>query len=105
MMGAAVANLIAMFIYNTVRFTFIWKKFGLQPFGWKNLALLVSGSALILIVFFIPSLANLFIDGVLRSLIFIILFGLLIIKGNFSEEINTLWQKWFGKIATGFNKK
>lgn len=98
MMGAAVASLIAMTIYNGVRFTFIWKKFGLQPFGWKNLWLLLVGSALIAVVYFIPSFSNLFIDGILRSALFVALFGVLIIKGNFSEEINLLWIKWSAKI-------
>jgi len=98
MMGAALANVAAMLLYNSLRFFFIWKKFGLQPFSWKNGILLMSGICIIILIYLVPSLNNLFIDGILRSLLFILLFGLLIVKGNFSDEINWLWQKWSRRI-------
>jgi hypothetical protein len=98
MIGAAFANVIAMVLYNSLRFLFIWKKFGLQPFSWKNGQLLISGSVLIIVVSLIPYLGNLYVDGVVRSLLFALLFGILIIKGNFSDEVNWLWQKWSRKI-------
>jgi O-antigen/teichoic acid export membrane protein len=98
MMGAAIANVIAMFLYNALRFVFIWKKFGLQPFGWKNGLLLLSGSLLIFLIYLVPFLGNLYIDGIIRSMLFVLLFGLLIIRGNFSDEVNWLWQKWSRKI-------
>ena len=98
MLGAAFANLTAMVLYNTVRFIFIWKKFGLQPFTWKNGVLLVTGAALIGCVYLLPGFSNLYVDGVVRSSIFITLFALLIIKGRFSDEVLFLWNKWRKKI-------
>jgi O-antigen/teichoic acid export membrane protein len=98
MIGAAFANVIAMLLYNTIRFIFIWKKFGLQPFGKKNGIILLAGSLLIYLVYIIPAFSNLFIDGILRSALFILFFGILVIKGNFSDEINWLWQKWSRKL-------
>ena len=98
MMGAAIANVIAMLLYNSLRFVFIWKKFGFQPFEIKNGLLLLFGSALIALVYILPGFNNLFIDGIARSLVFIVLFGVLIIKGRFSEEINWLWEKWSAKL-------
>jgi O-antigen/teichoic acid export membrane protein len=98
MMGAALANVVAMLLYNTLRFIFIWKKFGMQPFGWKNLVLLLTGSLVILVVYMVPHMGNLYIDGVLRTILFTGLFALLVIKGNFSDEVNQLWVKWSGKI-------
>ena len=98
MIGAAIANVIAMLFYNSLRLLFIWKKFVLKPFSWKNGQLLISGSVLIIVVSLIPYLRNLYIDGVVRSLLFALLFGILIIKGNFSDEVNWLWQKWSRKI-------
>ncbi len=98
MMGAAIANVAAMLLYNSLRFFFIWKKFGLQPFGIKNGLILVSGSVLIALVYIMPSFSNLYIDGIIRTIIFLLLFGILVVKGNFSEEINWLWQKWSRKL-------
>lgn len=101
MIGAAMANVVAMLLYNSLRFIFIWKKFGLQPFGQKNLVILFTGSLLIAIIYMVPQMGNLFIDGIFRTLLFIGLFCTLVIKGNFSEEINDLWFRWSSKILKG----
>ncbi|MBC8152688.1 MAG: oligosaccharide flippase family protein [Bacteroidetes bacterium] len=39
--GAAVAAALATAIFNAGRTWFVWYKFGLQPFGWQNAAILV----------------------------------------------------------------
>ena len=98
MVGAALATVIAMLLYNTVRFVFLYKTFGLQPFGWRNLVLLISGSALIGLVYFIPAFPNIWLDGICRSALFIGAFGLLVVKAKFSEEVNFLWTKWSRKL-------
>lgn len=41
LIGPAYANLISFSVYNAVRYYFLWKKFGLQPFSWKTLELLI----------------------------------------------------------------
>lgn len=104
MTGAAIANVVAMVLYNSIRFLFIWKKFGLQPFGWKNLIIVVAGSLLIAVVYLIPHMGNLYIDGIIRTTVFIALFGTLAVKGNFSDEINQLWSKWSGRFFNTIKK-
>lgn len=98
MMGAALANVIAMTIYNGIRFVFLWKKFGLQPFTWRNAAVLLGGSALIAAVYIIPAHSNLFIDGILRSLLFGVLFVFMVLRFHLSEELQALWEKWRTKL-------
>ena len=98
MMGAALANVIAMTIYNGIRFVFLWKKFGLQPFTWRNAAVLLGGSALIAAVYIIPAHSNLFIDGILRSLLFGALFVFMVLRFHLSEELQALWEKWRTKL-------
>lgn len=98
MVGAAIANVIAMFIYNTIRFAFLWKKFGLQPFGINNFRVLVFGSSIIAAVYLIPSFSNIYIDGLIRSLLFAGIFGFFIIRFKMSEEVSFLWSKWSKKI-------
>ncbi|HSC55373.1 MAG TPA: lipopolysaccharide biosynthesis protein [Phnomibacter sp.] len=99
MKGAAVANIIAMTMYNGLRFAFLWKKFGLQPFTWRNAAVLLGGCVLIAAVYMIPALPNLYVDGVLRSLLFAALFGIAVIYFKLSEEMDWLWQKWSRKLG------
>jgi O-antigen/teichoic acid export membrane protein len=98
MIGAAIANLIAMVIYNSIRFAFLWIKFGLQPFTLQNLAVLLAGMALIAGVYFIPAMDNLFVDGILRSGLFVALFGFIVIHFRLSDEIMQLWEKWSRKL-------
>jgi hypothetical protein len=87
-----------MTIYNGIRYVFLWKKFGLQPFTWRNAVVLVGGSVLIALVYIIPAMPNLFVDGLLRSLLFAGVFSFLVIRLKLSEEIDWLWQKWSRKL-------
>ncbi len=98
MIGAAIANVIAMFIYNSIRFVFLWKKFGLQPYSLNNVWVLVFGTAIIAGVYFIPVFSNIFLDGLIRSLLFTGLFGFFIIYFKMSEEVSFLWSKWSRKL-------
>lgn len=97
MVGAALANVIAMFIYNGIRFLFLYWKFGLQPFTTKNLWVLLGGAAIILGVFLVPALPNLFVDGLLRSAVFVVAFVFLVVRFHLSEEVDWLWDKWVVK--------
>jgi O-antigen/teichoic acid export membrane protein len=101
MIGAAIANVTAMFIYNGIRFVFLWKKFGLQPFTWRNLAVLLGGASVISLVYIIPALPNLYVDGLLRSILFACLFGFMVIRFRMSEELQVLWEKWRKKLFIG----
>lgn len=48
MYGPAIANIFAFTIYNAIRYVFIWKKFGMQPFTIKTLyALVIAGTAFV----------------------------------------------------------
>jgi O-antigen/teichoic acid export membrane protein len=100
MIGAAIANVIAMTIYNGIRYAFLWYKFGLQPFTWRNAAVLAGGCLLIAGVYLIPVMPNLYLDGLVRSLLFATLFSWAVIYFKLSEEIDWLWQKWSRKLIS-----
>ncbi len=97
--GAAVANLIAIIIYNSIRFVFIYKKFGMQPFTLKSICILLFGCIAGTIAHFIPVISNLFIDGILRTPAFIILFGTLILSFKISEDSQVIFNKILGFIG------
>jgi O-antigen/teichoic acid export membrane protein len=102
MVGAALATVVSMLMYNGVRFWFLYYRFGLQPFDWRNAAVLGSGGVLIGLVYAIPSLPNLWIDGICRSAVFFTAYATLIVRAGFSGEVNLLWRKWSGKILHTF---
>jgi O-antigen/teichoic acid export membrane protein len=94
LMGAAYATVIALTFYNVMRFAFLWYKFGLQPYTFKDLLIIVIGVAATVITFFIPRLDNLFVDTALRCLVFSILFFPLLYVAKISEEVNALVLKY-----------
>ncbi len=98
MQGAAIANVIAMIVYNTVRFLFLYFKFGLQPFTLKTLWILTGATALVAAIYFLPRFQNLFVDGIVKSAVFAAIFGFLVIRYRLSDEISALYEKWYPKL-------
>lgn len=73
--GAGIANLISITIYNSIRIIFLWKKFRLFPFTMQSLYTVLLAAACYGICHFsfinIHGLAGMF----LRSITFILLFA------------------------------
>ncbi|HVI43889.1 MAG TPA: oligosaccharide flippase family protein [Chitinophaga sp.] len=87
--GSGYSSLISMFVFNTIRYFFIWKRFGLQPFSFNTLkalaiALLAYGLCLL-----IPSTGNVYADILIDSSVFAVLFGSGILVTKVSMDINS----------------
>lgn len=74
LVGLAYSLLISLTIYNTVRYVFIYRTFGFQPYTYTCLLAVIISGVIYLIVYFVPHYSNIFIDGLLRSLLFAGLF-------------------------------
>ena len=85
--GPAISNLIGFTIYNGIRYTFLYRKFGMQPFTSKTLytVLLGAGSFLICYLLFNDYLGIGWI--ILRSCCFILLFGGAAVFFNLSPDL------------------
>jgi O-antigen/teichoic acid export membrane protein len=68
--GLAFSNLIAYTIYNSVRFTFLYKKFGLQPYTWKHGFFLLASIGLMLLVHLIPAANNFVLNIAIQSFVY-----------------------------------
>lgn len=101
MMGAAMANILAVALYNGLRWVFLYYKFGLQPFTWQTLLVFLAGIGLIGLVYLIPQAGNLYIDGIWRSALFASLFLIFVLLSGVSEEVQQLWKKW---VLNNFRK-
>jgi O-antigen/teichoic acid export membrane protein len=103
--GAGLATLFSSLFYNVYRWGFLYKEFRLQPFQWKNMELLLIAVVLTILLYWLPEFPNVFalqfaniaIDIALRSTLFVATLGSIIIKRHYSQEINTLWNKWSRK--------
>jgi O-antigen/teichoic acid export membrane protein len=92
--GAAIATLIAMFVYNAVKFLFLWFAFGLQPFNKNTFKVVLVILAFLGVFYFWPQekedLIITAISVLLKTLIITSLFGTIVFRLKLSKEINTL---------------
>lgn len=86
-MGPAYGNLIALTVFNLIRFIMIWKIFKLQPFTPENGKALLMGAIAFLLIYFIPDTGNIYINVIIRSILFVLVFGWMILRFRISEDI------------------
>ncbi|MBS1656261.1 MAG: polysaccharide biosynthesis protein [Bacteroidetes bacterium] len=100
--GSAYATLIAFTIYNFVRFVIIWKLFKMQPFTLENLKTIAIALICFLLCWLIPAINDLYLDVIVKSIPFMLIYGFLIIKANISKDINDLYYGAFNRIKRIF---
>ena len=89
--GPAWANLIALTMFNAVRFTYIWRFFRIQPFTKATLFAIIIAAACIFGIHFIPTMVNMYVDVIIRSGIYAGLFAGAILLLNISPDITGLY--------------
>jgi O-antigen/teichoic acid export membrane protein len=104
LMGAAYSSLISITFYNAMRFGFLWVKFGLQPYSFRNLTAIIIAIICTTIVYYIPSTSSVVLDTLIRTLAFLTLFCPSIYYFKGSEEINALVEKYVFSRITIFKK-
>lgn len=98
LMGAAYSFLISLAVYNTMRFGFLWFKFGFQPYSFKSFLGVVIAVICTLVCYYIPRLPSIFADAAVRSSVFIFLFLPAIYYSRISEEINQIIRNLLKRI-------
>lgn len=96
--GAAISNVVAMAIFNFVRFMFIYKKYGWQPYSFAHLKVITVGIILFLLVRAIPFMMNIYVDAIFRAVLFAGLFIPAMLRMNVSEDFNATANKVFSRI-------
>lgn len=91
MIGPAVAGLISFAVYNIIRYLFLFRKFGMQPFDAKTVYTLLLTAACFVVAYFpFRNLTGLH-WMVLRSLAFVIPFGIAMIALKLSPDAIPVW--------------
>lgn len=104
--GLAYSNLIALTLYNSIRFTFLYKKFNLQPYTFKHGIFLLASIGLMLGIHQLPMASNFAINIAIQSVSFGIGFYLLTQWINPAPEILAIVRNFFLKnIPALFGKK
>jgi O-antigen/teichoic acid export membrane protein len=86
--GAALASLISKFIYNFIKFLFLYKKFRFQPFDYKFILLIVISLTAYAASLLIPQLSNYILDIVVRSTAISIVFLVPVYFLGISDDMN-----------------
>jgi O-antigen/teichoic acid export membrane protein len=103
-LGLAYANLISLTVYNMVRYVFLLKKFGFQPYTFKSLLTLLMAAGSFFITWLMPIEAPWFFSIIIRSLIFCLIFIPLILKSNVAPEIKEVINKLAKKVMNVIKK-
>jgi len=102
--GLAFSNLIALTLYNSVRFGFLYKKFNLQPYTWRHGFFLLSSITLMLLINMLP-IANNFVANILiQSFSFGISFYVLAYWINPAPEILNFFNDFIQNKIPAFFK-
>ena len=91
--GAALASCITYFLFNLLRYIFIWKKFGFQPYSFVFVKVILVGVISFLLVVILPHLTNAYFDILLRGSIVTIFFWSAIVGLRVSKDINAILKK------------
>lgn len=91
-LGPAYGNLIALIIFNGLRYGMIWKLFGLQPFTWNNLKALLLAVFIFAPLWFLGNLFSPLAGIAVKSILFTVVFSFLILRWNVSADLNDLFR-------------
>lgn len=90
--GPAISNLIAISIYNGIRYIFLLKKFKMQPFSAKTIYTLLAGAAAYLACYLLFDRYQGLGWMLLRSSVFVILYGAAVLYFDLSPDVMPVWQ-------------
>lgn len=97
--GAALATLISLALFNVMRYVFIWQKYRIQPLSKQTVYVLLTSGLLFAINYIIPMIKPWPVDLFVRSLLLSLIYGFIVLRFRFSEDINNLVGKYLPRIA------
>lgn len=96
--GAALAACFTYFLYNLLRYLFIWKKFGMQPYTVDFAKVILFAAIAFFLAIAIPSIGETYIDIMIRGLMVGISFALMIYKSGVAPDINHTIENVLSKL-------
>lgn len=91
-LGPAIAQFISYSVYNAIRIFFLWKKFKLFPFTRNSLYTVIAGAILFAITYFTCMNLHGFPGLVIRSLLFLVLYGTAVVYLKLSPDLKPVVQ-------------
>ncbi len=95
MVGAAIATLCSLAIFNIIKLIFIWLQFKIQPFSDKTIRLLFIGGLCFLLCFYLPVNFHPVINILIRSLVLTLIYFIAVYEFRISDDFNDSIRKTF----------
>ena len=92
--GSAIATLIAVVVYNTIKVVFVKMKFDMLPFTKQTLKISVLIVLCVLVFYFWEFPFNAYANIILKSILIGLVYVFLIFKLNVSEDISDMFSKY-----------
>ncbi|KAB1071409.1 oligosaccharide flippase family protein [Tamlana haliotis] len=92
--GAGLATFIAIFMYNSVKLYFVYRKFKMFPFTWNSLKITALIVLTVLLFYFWEFPFHPIVNIALKSFLVAILYGGVVYRFNFSEDISLLINRY-----------
>lgn len=102
--GAAIATLIALLVFNLLKYVFIWWVIGIQPFTIHTLGAFGAAAVTYGVQYFMPNMQHIGLDLMLRSVLVGGVFVALTLLLQLSPDANRFWQSVWHKV-TGTKKQ
>ncbi len=99
--GAAIGAALALIIFNSVKYIFIYVKFGLQPFTVNTVKVLVISLFTLLVNYLLPTLERPMLDFIFRSSIITLFFGGAVYFSNASEDGSRIVNQYIKRKPRG----
>lgn len=85
--GPAIADLITLSIYNLIRWLFLYRRYRLQPFGWKSIYALLLGLTGFVVCQLLFDRFHGFVWMIARCVVFIVIYGTGVVAGRLSDDL------------------
>ncbi|MEL6865830.1 MAG: oligosaccharide flippase family protein [Bacteroidota bacterium] len=92
-LGAALATLASLSLYNALKLGFIWYRFGIQPFSRATLQLLAIAGFTFLVAYLLPLDFHPLINIAIRSTVLSLIYIPTVLYFNISPEASDLWRQ------------
>lgn len=92
--GSALATLIAVLLYNTIKIVFVKVKFNMLPFTKQTIKISILLLVCVLVFYFWEFPFNAYLNIVLKTIAIGVVYAFLIFKLNVSEDINEMFKKY-----------
>ncbi|SFD68331.1 Membrane protein involved in the export of O-antigen and teichoic acid [Algibacter lectus] len=92
--GAGLATFLAVFLYNSIKLYFVYRKFKISPFSPKTLQIGLFIASFAILFYFWDFPFYPILNIALKSILIAVLYGFIVFKFRFSDDISKLLQKY-----------